>query len=219
MATPYPPRKKTSPWVWILLGVGAFALVVSALLVAGGVFVYYKAKQAGIDPDLMRRDPALAVAKMVTAVNPDVEVVSYDEKNKVITVREKKTGKEYRIDFEDAQRGKIVLESDQGTMTVGGRSRPPGWLPQYPGADPEAVFVNRGEGSEQGSFHFTTADSASQVTRFFEVKLKEEGFTVKPDGATLRAVNDSMGREVMVVVTSGDEGTTVNLTFQERAPR
>jgi hypothetical protein len=41
MATPYPPRKKTSPWLWVLVGVGAFVLIVSALLVAGGVFVYY----------------------------------------------------------------------------------------------------------------------------------------------------------------------------------
>src|SRR5262245_59221259 len=61
--------KKTSPVVWIIVGVLGFFLLVGIVISVGvGMFVH-KVKQ----------NPALAMAKLLTAANPEVEVLSADE--------------------------------------------------------------------------------------------------------------------------------------------
>src|SRR4029079_10097774 len=61
--------KKVSPIVWIVVGiVGFFVLCGLAASIFVGLFVH-KVKQ----------NPALAMAKLLTAANPDVEVLSADE--------------------------------------------------------------------------------------------------------------------------------------------
>src|SRR5437667_8479257 len=58
-----PVVRKTSPIVWVLVAVlGLFVLGGIAVLGAG-YFVIHKARQAGLDPELMRRNPGLAVSK------------------------------------------------------------------------------------------------------------------------------------------------------------
>src|SRR5215468_5193572 len=62
--------RKTSPIVWILVAVaGVFVLGIVGV-VGTTFFVVHKAKQAGLDTDLMSRNPGLAIAKMATAFNP-----------------------------------------------------------------------------------------------------------------------------------------------------
>src|SRR5688572_24148707 len=86
-----PPPKKGGPLKWVLLGCGGFILI--GVIVVGSLlyFGYQKAKQAGFDPDLMQRNPALAAAKIAMMNNPDVEYVSIDESKNTITVKDKKT--------------------------------------------------------------------------------------------------------------------------------
>ena len=68
MSTAYPPapqpapKKKISPIVWILGGCGVFVVLAILVVIAGGLFVFNKAKQAGLDPELMRKNPALGAA-------------------------------------------------------------------------------------------------------------------------------------------------------------
>jgi len=197
-----PPKKKTSPWVWVLVAVVGVFVLFGLLLVAGGLFVFHKAKQAGLDPDLMRRNPALAVTKMLATVNPDVEVLRVDEKRGLITLRDKKTGKTTTVDFEDVKRGKIVFEGEGGekvtvetsgegeTGTVRLKSsegvvefgkevgKTPDWVPSYPGSKPEGTFSARGEQGESGTFHFTTSDTPAKVIAFYDGALKRGGMKV-----------------------------------------
>src|ERR1700694_1807754 len=75
---PLPP-KKSNVLKWVLIGIGACFMLVVVAVVGLGLFVAQKAKQAGLDPDLIKKSPALAAAKMMVAANPDVEMVSADE--------------------------------------------------------------------------------------------------------------------------------------------
>src|SRR5450759_1653720 len=74
-----PPPKKTSPIVWVLVGLGAFLLLVVIAVAGAGFFLVHKVKQAGLDPELMRRNPGLATVKMMAALNPNIEVLSVNE--------------------------------------------------------------------------------------------------------------------------------------------
>src|SRR5262245_33463832 len=88
-----PPPKKGGVLKWVLIGCAGFLVI--GIIAVGSLFYYgyNKAKQAGIDPGLMQRNPALALAKIAIKNNPDVEYVSDNETNNTITVRDKKTGK------------------------------------------------------------------------------------------------------------------------------
>src|SRR5579862_28197 len=74
-----PVKRGTSPLVWILVAVLGLFILGFIGVVGTGFFLVHKAKQAGIDPALITRNPGLAMAKMVTAVNPDAEVVRTDD--------------------------------------------------------------------------------------------------------------------------------------------
>ena len=71
--------RKTSPLVWVLVAILGLFILIGIGVIGAGVFVMHKAKQAGLDPDLMRHNPGLAVGKLLAATNPDLEVISVDD--------------------------------------------------------------------------------------------------------------------------------------------
>src|SRR4029077_3440828 len=87
------PPKKSNVLMWVLIGVGGFVLLLILAAGVGSYFLYRTVKNAGFDSALMQRNPGLAMAKMVTAMNPDYQAVSTDDAAGTITVREKSTGK------------------------------------------------------------------------------------------------------------------------------
>lgn len=206
------PRKK-SPWIWVLAGCGTL-LIISIIAIAGiGFFAYRKAQQAGLDPALMQRNPALAAAKIAVTMNPDLEFVSMNEENSTITVRDKKSGKTLTVSAEDIQKGKITLSDDEnqnvsiqansnsgtfemktGKDTVkvgaGAAADVPEWVPTYPGVEVAgATSRQSGEGSV-GSFQFTTEDSVESVLDYFEDAFQNHGLQVKINSAK---VNGEVG--------------------------
>ena len=197
------PKKKVSPVVIILAVVAGLVVIVTLLMVAGGLFVYTKAKQAGFDPEMMKENPGLAVAKMVAAMNPDVDVVDVDEGAGQITLRDKKSGKTVTVDFDDVKEGRITfqgdegekmtfdasgggeegslrLKSSEGTFEIGAAAsgKVPGWVPAYPGAAPEAVMSGETPEGRGGTVTFTTSDSVTKVMEFYTGALKRDGFEV-----------------------------------------
>src|ERR1700682_3587195 len=109
------PPKKSNTIVWVLGGLGGCLVLVIIVVAALGFFAVRTAKKAGIDPDLFKRNPALATAKIMVAANPDVEMVSVDEGRQEITIRDKKSGKTTTMSFEDAKNGKFTMKEDGKT--------------------------------------------------------------------------------------------------------
>src|SRR6187455_2979747 len=70
-----PAKRKTSPIVWVLVIILGIFVLGFVGVVGTGLFVYSKVRQAGVDPELFRTNPGLAVSRLIAAVNPDVEVV------------------------------------------------------------------------------------------------------------------------------------------------
>ncbi len=123
---PEPPKKKGLPVLaWVGIGCGTIVLLVIIGLVALGGYAVHKVKQAGFDPALWKKNPTAAAAKIVTTMNPDVEVVSTDNDSQTITLRNKKTGKTVTVDLKDVKNGKFRFFDEEGkesTLMIKGNS-------------------------------------------------------------------------------------------------
>lgn len=201
---PPPPQKKSNVMVWVIAGCGTFMVIGVIAVFLGGYFVWNKAKQAGLDPELMQKRPALAVAKMMVAANPDVELVSVDDEKGLITIKDKKTGKTVTVNLDEAKSGKITFkgdgkdeevtleakgQGDTGSLEVktkdgsavfgaGSTAKLPNWFPSYPGATVQGTFSTESKDGEGGSFGFSTADSIEKVVKFYEDNLKQAGLKI-----------------------------------------
>jgi hypothetical protein len=200
-ATPVPPaQKKTSPLVWVLVGCGGIVLLAAVIMLVAGVFV---AKKVGSYAKEAEKNPAMAAAKMIVAMNPDLETVSTDESAGTITIRNKKTGEVITVDLDDIKKGKlrfknekgetaeisasgegesgkIEIKSDKGSMSFGSgaETQAPAWVPAYPGVQPQGMYSTKGPGGTSAAYAFDTKDSPATVMRYYEEKLKEAGFEV-----------------------------------------
>ncbi len=214
--------KKRSPILWILLGCFGLIVIAGVVMVSTGLFVAYKAKQAGLDPALIKKSPALAVAKMIVAANPDVELLSVDEDHAIMKVRDKKTGKTLTVNLEEAKSGKIVfldennqrvelqakeegdsasleVRSPEGTMSMGaGAEKLPDWLPAYPGAKGTGTFGMNSKEGKAGSYAFKTGDTLDDVVKFYEDALKAVGLEVE------KTTNQAAGQGSMIILAGKD---------------
>ena len=194
--------RKTSPIVWILVAVLGLFILGGIAVVGGGLFLVHKAKQAGLDPELMRNNPGLATAKLLAATNPDLEVVSTDDARGLITIRQKSTGKTMTVNFDDLKRGKLTFKEDgkdavtleaHGDGSTGSlqmksgsesfniganQATMPSWIPAYPNSKPASTFSVSGKQGSSASFQFQTQDALKDVVAFYENGLKQAGFHI-----------------------------------------
>lgn len=226
VAAPQPvaPRKKTSPLVWILVAVVGLFLLLGIAVIGGGFFLVHKAKQAGLDPALWEKNPGLAATKLLTAANPDVQVLRIDEGKGLVTLKDKKTGKIVTLDFDAIKEGRISFQ-DEATgesVTLGGGSavKIPAWVPSYPGSKPEGTFSAQGGEGQGGMFAFKTGDGPKKVLDWYQQSLEGAGFKVEANasGETggIITAEDTSKRSVMV--TTGGEGgeTGVQVTYSQK---
>ncbi|HLH00557.1 MAG TPA: hypothetical protein VKX49_29905 [Bryobacteraceae bacterium] len=246
-AGPYVPQppNKSGALKWILIGIGGFFVIAVVGILAVGMFVVHKAKQAGLDPDLIKRSPGLAIAKMAVAANSNVEMVSANEGRQEITVRDKQTGKVMTVSFEDAKNGKFVfkqdgkeatlttnsangtveVKSDEGTFKLGGAAKLPAWVPDYPGSDPQGAFAAHANDGDSGSFGFKTKDPSDKVLKFYQDQLQSSGLKVTANltsqngtssAGMLTAEDGSNNRTLTVII--GPEGgqTAVSVTYTKK---
>ena len=214
MSSPMPPdmsqpgqppvKKKTSVWVWILGGIVVFFFVITCTCAVVGYMGMRMIKQAGFDSELMQKNPGLAMAKMVTAMNKDYETVSTNDRAGTITVREKSTGKVMTLKF-DPQTKQMVVTTDDGkqsSVTINGNgaaggsvsvessdgstvkyggaagNNVPSWVPAYPGWAPQGTVSATNADGSQNTFSFKSKDPASKIITFYSDALKAAGFTI-----------------------------------------
>jgi nitrate reductase NapE component len=218
-AAPAPVARRTSPIVWVLVIVLGLFVLAGVAVVGAGWFVARTVQKAGLDPELMRRNPALAVSKLIANLNPDLEVLHVNEGKGVITVKEKSTGRVVTLNFDDIKQGRIVVheEGEGKTASVefgASAGKVPSWVPVFPGAKVEGTFaVNTAEG-QGGSFAYKTSESAAKVMEFYQGALTGAGFKITTTAATgeshmISAEDEANQRTLVVTASSG----SVNVVF------
>jgi hypothetical protein len=222
-----PPRRKTGPWVWILVVVLAIALVGGVATVAGGLWVAHKVKEAGVDPDLFRENPGLAISKLINAADPNAEIISTDTGAGTVTLRDRRTGKEVTLSFDQIKKGNFHLEAadENGRHAVvdlgqNAANKLPAEVPIYPGAKVQATFEVDGNG-EKGlgayEYEFLTSDAPSKVLDYYHRRLEDDAMTLalnnhSADGGMIVAEDDAHRRTLRVIVSRDSDGTKINLT-------
>jgi hypothetical protein len=228
------PQKGSKVLFWILGIVVGLILLSFGTCAVVGFYAMHKAKQAGIDTDLMKKNPALATAKMAVTLNPDTELVSSDDNAGTIVVRDKKTGKVVTMKFDPQKKAMVItdekgnttsmtttgegtnagieMKSSEGTMQIGASSeKAPDWVPAYPGSSPQNTFSASNASEQSGSYMFTTADPVAKVMTFYGDSLKSGGFTVSSMTTTAEGKAGGMvsgedkSNKRAVVVTLGTE--------------
>jgi len=230
---PQPPQKKSGALKWILIGCGGVVIIGTIVVVLLVWWGWNKAKQAGLDPELLQKRPAAAIAKMMVAADSDVELVSSDDSRGTLTIRDKKTGNVLTLDTEEADKGKIVFRGENGeemtfdanaqgkgatikmkskegtaTLNAGDSAQLPSWLPAYPGAQVQANFSGQSAQGSGGTFGFTTDDSIERVTRFYEDALRNAGLKVETHSI------QADGKVTVSSVTGKDESESREATMQ-----
>ncbi|MCC6586323.1 MAG: hypothetical protein IT168_06350 [Bryobacterales bacterium] len=220
-AAPPVPAKK-SVWPYVLFGCLGVIVLGALGIIGTGYFVVKKVKQAGFDPELMQRNPAVAITKILAAANPEIEVMNVDESRGIITVRDKTNGKVLTLNFEDVKNGRIVFEepgkgkveikgegsqmqisTPEGTAEIGtGKMTLPAWIPKY--SSIAAIGVNVA-GPKGGTVSFTSSDSAAAVAGFYENAFQQGGLKVNKTTA-------GAGEQSAIVISAQGEGKSVNLT-------
>jgi len=193
-----PQKKGMGPLGWVAIGCGVIVVLGLVVMVAAGMFVKKKVGE-------FQENPALAAAKMMVAVNPDLELVSTDEEAGTITVRNTKTGEEVTVDLEEAKEGRFTFKTAEGestvdfdggeqggTMTVtgsqgeqvfragaGAPSDMPSWIPIYPGGSAQSSYSAQTAEGKSGVILVSSSDSADEVLAWYESRLQRDGFEVE----------------------------------------
>jgi hypothetical protein len=105
-----PAKTGMSPLAWI--GIGCVVIIICAGLALG--VMGWLAKRA---VDKFAKNPTMTAAELMVRANPDLELVSKDEKANSITVRDKKTGEVTTFSADDAKNGKFSVKTDKGSAT------------------------------------------------------------------------------------------------------
>jgi hypothetical protein len=209
-----PVKGKISPFVWILIAVAG--IIVLCVVGLGLAAVYFA------------RNPGLVMAKLITAGNPDAEVLSTDLGSQTVRIRDRRTGKEVTLSFDDVKKGrfKISAMGDNGEMANveigGGEGRLPAWVPTYPGAKAQGNLSAKGASAdgmgEGGVVTFTTPDPPSKVTDFYQGKCKDMGMSVElsqlsDTGGMVLGADEGKQRTLHVMVAGGSGDTTITVTY------
>ena len=215
--TQTPQRQGLSTLAWIGIGCGVLLVVVVIALAAVTWWGVGKARQMA---DEFEGNPALAAARMIVRLNPELEEVDVDEEAGTITVRNTRTGEEITVDFEDLEQGRISWKAGDQEVTIdasGGEGEEvisvtgdegewklttgasgardvPDWVPLYPGTEPLASHVFEGSEGVRGTCQLETEDGAAQVLDFYQGQLQQAGYEV-----TVNRFSSSEGEEGGVV--------------------
>jgi hypothetical protein len=199
--------------VWILLAIAGVVVLGIVGVVAAGVYFV--------------KHPGTAMAKIIQAGNPNIEVLDTDTGSQTLRVRDRRTGKEFTLSFDDVKNGRLKMSATGENGEVanveigGGEGKLPKWVPAYPGAKAQGNITAKGEDAngmgEGGVVTFTTSDSPSKVQEFYLQKIRELGMTVNVsatgDSGSLIVGQDEGEQRTLHVLVAGGSETTITVTF------
>ncbi len=226
------PKKKTSPWMWVAIGCGGLVVLVVLVFVLLAGLGLFMAK------DVLEEygdNPARAMAEIAIRQDPNLEILGSDETS--FTIRDRSTGEETTIDFEDISEGKLTIsteegevrieahgEEDTGGITVSGpegemrigadasAADVPSWVPLYPdAAETTGNFHMASDEGVNGVVSQITKDDLEKVLEWFKKWLEDRDF--ESGGQTISTSGE--GAFAVLSAEHAGEGRTVNITMAE----
>lgn len=164
-----PARKGLHPLAWV--GIGCGGLLVVAIIAVAFLFGAAKRKYDSVVKEF-KENPQKVVAEKVVELNPDFEMLSENDEAGEMTIRNKATGEETTISYQDLAEGKLTVKGGDGSVTQLGSadlSSVPAWVPAYPSmTDPVVPYHQDKSGEIQGLLSFSCNDTPADVIAFYE---------------------------------------------------
>ena len=224
-----PAKKKSNVVLWVIVGVFAFFLLIGMVIVGGMFFIWNKVQDVTND---MEGNPALAITKLITTINPDLEVVSVDEANNTIKIRQKSSNKTIELDLNEINQGNLsaVFEGDEGsetvdlktdntgsievktkdkTLKIGSSGEIPAWVPKQSGVTPKSVVSTRSGKEFRGAFTYASDQSAEEILEFYKEQATQAGLEIKSESTTTAA-----GQKMATLVAKGG-GKSLQIFFAQ----
>jgi len=221
---------------WIGIGCGALVVIVGIVLLALALFAAHKIKQ-GVEA--LEENPALASARAIVRMNPELEEVSYDESSGTMTIRNERTGEEITLDLDDIQDGRFSISSGEkrleidtssqeggegeGSLRVsasdgesttvlsaGAKGEVPEWVPVYADVEKVGWYSLQADQRHQGGFQIVVDAQIDEVVKHYKEQLESEGFTV-----TTSIMRSSEGSGGTLEAIAKDSSREVNLMIGE----
>lgn len=196
-----PAKKGLSPLAWV--GIGCAALVVLSLIAMAVLFAMGVSWIGGKAREF-EENPAMASAKLMVRMNPELELVEADDEAGTLTVRNKETGEVVTVGLDEIEEGRIRFESGGETITMGmeegedgegaftvrdsegeasfrvgagGEDQIPSWVPRYEDVEIQGTFHSQSADETTGSFSFKTSDSVEQVMDHYAEAFEGAGLS------------------------------------------
>lgn len=225
------PPKKSNVLMIVLLVIGGIVLLGVTAVVGTGYYIYYKAKRAGFDSDLMKRNPGYAAAKMLVTASGELDIISADDSTGTIRVRNKRDGKEMTMKFDpekktmvivdengkeasvkitgEGSNGGIEVKGPEGEFKAGAGGKTPAWVPTYPGSSPENSFSMTTGDADTFTYSFQTSDSVEKVISWFKDALTSGGYKITSE-MTGSSANEHGG---VLVAENTEQKRTLTVTI------
>jgi len=225
------------PWIGCFIVV--LVLIIGVLFAAS--WAWKKAKgameSAGLSLEEFQTNPERAAAKVVLAVNPDIELVGEDQAAGTMTIKVKSSGETMSISYKDIAEGRIVfrngkgeqvvidgkgkdgsvvMTTDEGTTVIGGEGevmKPPAWVPLHPSMTlMTGGMKNETETEEKGTCLAESTESVDALKKYYEAQQKSMS-----GGSSSAASNSksTMATGESAVVTLSTDGKTLTVMLSK----
>jgi hypothetical protein len=235
------PRKSSGPNPFLRLLGWLFGLILVGLVAMAGLGFYWlhKAKEAGLNPELIRKNRDLAAAEMAVIRSGDVRVLSKNDAAGTMVVRDKRTGKTTSLKFDPVKKSMVAIDEQARPARVtsdtisssaqlnipaeragvdAGSTNIPSWVPVYPGVSPQRTAQN-GNDKHAGTYFFLSSDAPEKILSYYSDQLSSAGMKLSTksgsEGTTVSAVQDDGKRTVVVTASVASVGTHVTVAYEE----
>ena len=236
-------RKSPRPNIVLrLIGWIATLIILSIIAMAGlGFYWLHKAKDAGLNPYLIRKNRDLAAAEVAVIRGGDMRILSTNDAAETMVVRDNKTGKTKTFKYDRAKKSMVETEerAKQPVPAATGTSAtteikapdasakpanpatPPSWVPVYPGASLQNPLSADDSQKQTGSYTFVSTDPSDKVVSYYSQQLTSAGMKLTTTGSApadqiISATQDSIGRSVQVTISTATDGTHVSVTYEQK---
>ena len=215
-----PAKKGLSPLAWIAIGCGGLVVVGFVVFIGLSMFVFKKGKEMVQDAtgsesfqemvEGFQENPMGKIAETAIRANPDLDFIESDQDAGTITFRNKKTGEEATLNFDDIAEGRFSMTTSEGEYSIDASDSteeggitfkgPEGetrigsgaelgdvkdWIPLYPGAtEAQSAFQTNTAEALAGTLSSETTDDAQTVFDHYKKTFVDEGYDITSESMT-----------------------------------
>ncbi len=208
-------RRGLHPLAWLAIVFSIVAAASLAVIVVGGLFVAKKVQNTVRNTvEEFQESPLQAVASRLLANHPRFEVVSANQGDRTVVVRDAQNDRVSTMAFEDVAKGRLTFETENGVVTIGLWGGDDGGRLVVTRDGEDLVSMDARGADGRGSLVIRTNDG--EVLRLDAVGHEDGGsLTIRADGDEVLRFDAEGGAEEAWLRVTGPDGELMRLELQD----